>query len=279
MPAGSHSGLGRDNATRHLPRNAPAGGNPASPHNPKELSASARSRSDSRRTGQNRLTWQRCARRRRTRQRTLPSIAPSHVSQWSTHGRTHRHRRTRRSTHRHRRTRRSTHRHRSTHRSTRRSTHRHRRTRRSTHRSTHRHRRTRWSTHRHRRTRRSTHRSTHRHWRTRRSTHRHRRTRWSTHRQGPRRSQRNTGHLSDRSASGTAHIRSYRPSDDDRRGSVARRRLHAGVAARYERGGSRVRAQRHGGCAQSSAGNHFHVEPIGDLHQRQLPYPRSSRTA
>ena len=34
MPAGSHSGLGRDNATRHLPRNAPAGGNPASPHNP-----------------------------------------------------------------------------------------------------------------------------------------------------------------------------------------------------------------------------------------------------
>jgi hypothetical protein len=217
VPAGSHSGLGRDNATRHLPRNAPAGGNPASPHNPKELSASARSRSDSRRTGQNRLTWQRCARRRRTRQRTLPSIAPSHVSQWSTHGRTHRHRRTR------------------------------------------------WSTHRHRRTRRSTH--------------RHRRTHRSTHRQGPRRSQRNTGHLSDRSASGTAHIRSYRPSDDDRRGSVARRRLHAGVAARYERGGSRVRAQRHGGCAQSSAGNHFHVEPIGDLHQRQLPYPRSSRTA
>ena len=121
VPAGSHSGLGRDNATRHLPRNAPAGGNPASPHNPKELSASARSRSDSRRTGQNRLTWQRCARRRRTRQRTLPSIAPSHVSQWSTH----RHRRTRRSTHRHRRTRRSTHRHRRTHR----STHRHRRTR------------------------------------------------------------------------------------------------------------------------------------------------------
>ena len=150
MPAGSHSGLGRDNATRHLPRNAPAGGNPASPHNPKELSASARSRSDSRRTGQNRLTWQRCARRRRTRQRTLPSIAPSHVSQWSTHGRTHRHRRTHWSTHRHRRTRRSTHRHRrtrrSTHRSTHWSTHRHRRT----HRSTHRHRRTRWSTHRHR---------------------------------------------------------------------------------------------------------------------------------
>ena len=153
MPAGSHSGLGRDNATRHLPRNAPAGGNPASPHNPKELSASARSRSDSRRTGQNRLTWQRCARRRRTRQRTLPSIAPSHVSQWSTHGRTHRHRRTRRSTHwsthRHRRTRRSTHRHRRTRRApgTHRSTHR------STHWSTHRHRRTRRSTHRHRRTR------------------------------------------------------------------------------------------------------------------------------
>ena len=102
-------------------------------------------------------------------------------------------------------------------------------------------------------------------------------------RQGPRRSQRNTGHVSDRSASGTAHIRSYRPAGGYRPSgearSVARRRLHAGVAARYERGGSRVRAQRHGGCAQSSAGNHFDVEPIGDLHQRQLPYPRSSRTA
>ena len=213
----SHSGSGRDKATRrHLPRNAPAGGTPASPHNPKECPPQPAADG----AGQNRLTGQRCARRRRTRRITLTPIAPSHVSQWST----------------------------------------------SRHRSTH------WSAHRHRRTQRRAH----RHRRTHRRTDRQRRTHRRTDGSGPGKAigtpaMSATGALAGLHAPAATGRRRLPAAGDHRRGSATRRRLDAGVAARYERGGCRVRAQRHGGCAQSGAGNYFDVEPIENRHQRQLP--------
>ncbi|ETZ97039.1 hypothetical protein I547_7446 [Mycobacterium kansasii 824] len=42
--------------------------------------------------------------------------------------------------------------------------------------------------------------------------------------------------------------------------------MDAPVAAGLQRGGSYIRAQRYGGPAQASAGNHFQVEPIEDRH-------------
>jgi hypothetical protein len=89
------------------------------------------------------------------------------------------------------------------------------------------------------------------------SGHRHRRR--SGHRHRPRQSQRNTIHVREWTAGGSAHVR--------RRSSVARRPLDARIAAaRYQRAGCRVRAQRYGGTAQPGAGNYFDVEPIEDRH-------------
>ena len=183
------------------------------PRNPREGSASARSR----RTGHNRLTGHRHASRGRTSRRALAS---GHVKDRSTQ-------------------RSSTHRQRS-----------------SNHRSAHRQsgtQRNRGDTHRNRNTRP-------------RSTHRHR----------PRQSHRNTGHVSEWSASGTARASSqwspsgYRSSrtrsqwsPSGYRNSRARRILDAVVAARYQRGSCRVRAQRHGGTTQAGAGNYLDVEPSG----------------
>jgi len=100
---------------------------------------------------------------------------------------------------------------------------------------------------------------------------------------GNRRSDWCTGHVSDRCTRGrrrNTHCRDRRTAGDCRTASGGRRTgtdlacraLDAGVATRYQRGGSRVRAQRHCGTAQSDAGNHFDVESIEDCHRRQLPF-------
>ena len=138
---------------------------------------------------------------------------------------------------------------------------------------THRNRRSYWRTHRDRsadgngRTHgyRSANRngSAHRHWRT----NGNRRTHWNGRDNGhrPRQGHGNTSHVSEWSTSGTARG-SSRSACDCRRCSVARRRLETLVSARHQRGGRRARAQRQGGSAQPSAGNHFDAGPIGDRH-------------
>src|SRR5262249_52281721 len=52
--------------------------------------------------------------------------------------------------------------------------------------------------------------------------------------------------------------------------SFARLALDARIAAGFQRGGRRVRAQRQGGPAQPSDGTYFDVEPIEDRHRRRL---------
>jgi hypothetical protein len=101
---------------------------------------------------------------------------------------------------------------------------------------------------------------------------------------GNRRNRCRTGHSSDRSASRRSRSthRSARRSARDgrrtgkcRRTDFARSSLYARVAARYQRRGCRVRAQRYRGPEQPNAGNDFDVESVKGCHRRQLPHPHS----